>query len=314
MLFIDLHSHVDLMPFPLPSFLERQGGQQIKIESIYNYLKKENGQAIISVTFYNVLGFHYGMNGVYDQYKKLQKGLRELGDEVLIIKSKEDLKKDFRLGIVLQLESCSWMKPDNFERNLKELYKLGVRGIIPIHFRDNFIGKSCDYPHLPLNDKYDFGLNENDAKNFFEVCKDLKIWLDMSHMSERAVEETFKFSHHKLCVTHTGIMEIQKSKRSLTTEVSKKINKLSGIVGLCPYSKFCKTKEKFIRMIQVFIDESMENNMALGSDYGAPIFTDPALCNYEQIINTIQKSDLSKDIQDKFLWKNALTFLESALV
>jgi len=314
MLLIDLHTHLNLLPTPLPFLIEKLFKQNITLNQHVALAKKYKKKIILSPVIYNVPGIHYGISGVKHQLAKLTNEIKKSNGLIKIIKSKSDLESEFDVGLVLQLESCRWIKKDKTLHTLEQLYDFGIRGVIPIHFIDNWLGNSCNYPYVPTNSSNDDGLKEQLAKDFFKACKDLKLWIDLSHMSNNAIETTLKFSHHAICMTHTSIKDIQDTKRAISKEHIKKIASLNGFVGLCLADRFVSTTPKFVEMINYFNNLGIALNYGIGSDFGAPIKTDLGLENYQTLIKTITGSNLIQSQRDEFFHKGALNFLNSTLV
>ncbi len=313
MLLIDLHTHINLLPNPLPWLLEYICKQDLSIENYVELSKKHNKKIILSPVIYNVPGIHWGLTGVEHQIRKLTHQTQLLNGKVKILKSKEDLDSEFMVGLVLQLESCRWIRESNTKNTLEQLHELGIRGVIPIHFIDNWLGSSCNYPYVPTNSSQDRGLSHNQAHVFFQECKNLKLWIDLSHMSTNAIDATLKFNHHSICMTHTSIKDIQDTKRAISKDHIKQLVKLNGFIGLSPTDRFVSSTSQFIKMIQYFHEIGVNGHYGFGSDYGAPIKTDKGLENYEKLITTISQSNLNKSQRDQFFYQGALSFLKESL-
>jgi microsomal dipeptidase-like Zn-dependent dipeptidase len=315
MLVIDLHNHLNLLPQPIPFLLESTFfNQKVSLFYALNLVKKYKKRIIISVALYNVPGIHFGLNGIKHQIKKIEKSINALSlkGKVQIVYSRKDLENDFEVGIVLQLESIRWMNKDNYQLNLESIYNLGVQGIIPIHFKDNWIGRSCNSPSIPFNNPTG-GLHESIAPLVFKKCKELKMWLDLSHMSEKCIHQVLAYEHHALCKSHTAVKAIHHSPRAISSENIKKLSERGGVIGISPYREFTPSYESLKEMFLFFKSNGVEDNVSLGTDFGAPIQTAPGLSNLETLINSIYQMDLGENFTSKILWKNAYNFLKNSL-
>ncbi len=313
MLIIDLHTHINLLPNPLPTLLKIFCKQNLSLQSYVEISKKHQKKIILSPVIYNVLGIHQGISGVKHQLKKLSKQIQATDGRIKILTSKSDLDSDFDVGLVLQLESCRWIKEDKIQSTLEQLYELGIRGVIPIHFIDNWLGHSCNYPYVPTNSSNDKGLQVKQAEQFFEHCKKLRLWIDLSHMSTNAIDATFNFNHHSICMTHTSIKDINNTNRAISRQHIEKIVSLNGFIGLSPTDRFVSSTDQFIKMITYFNEIGINSNYGFGSDYGAPIKTDSGLENYKNLLATLTHSDLNQKQQNEFFYKGALEFLKNSL-
>jgi microsomal dipeptidase-like Zn-dependent dipeptidase len=310
MYFIDLHSHLRLIPGPFSFFLERFNNQCHDITALTKKLKEKKQKAVISVVLYNVPVIHRGLNGIKGQIKTLEKQIKNCPGVVRIIESKSDLEGDYDLGIVLQLESARWM--DNFQDDISSVKALGVRGIIPIHFCDNKIGKSCNSPPIPTNSSYDFGLNPG-AEQFFEICRTKKIWVDGSHMSDRALSESLRYKHHKFCISHTALNWVQNNQRAISKENFNTLKDQKSFLGLCVWKNFCASKDLYQKQIQEFSRLDWPSGVGIGTDLGAPINASKGLRNHFELVETVNNFDLEPDQKINFLWKNAYNFLAESL-
>ncbi len=313
MYIIDLHSHLNLLPFPIPFIMEKFFSHRLKLQDYINLSKKLSRKIIISPALYNVPGIHFGISGLRRQIDFLKKEIRQTEGEVKIIYDQKDLKSDFEVGLVLQLESCRWIPENNIDKTILELKSLGIRGVIPIHFKDNWLGKACDMPPFPTNSKTDYGLNQTNAYKFFKSCKENKLWIDLSHMSYKSIADSYDLDHHTICMTHTSVQDVFDTPRAMCLRDIKEIHKRKGFVGLCPAKRFTPKTKNYWEMIQYFIDLGYEDTLGIGTDYGSLIKTDKGLEDYEKLFMSIEKISLDSEVKEKILWKNAYRFLEKTL-
>lgn len=213
-----------------------------------------------------------------------RKKLESLPIKVEIIRTKDDLSKNFELGIILNIESARVI--DNHREQLKDLRDLGIRGITPIHFFNNQYGTACDDFTNKL--EKETGLTKL-GKSFIEECNKLGIWIDLSHMTDKASYEAVEIAE-KPCVTHAAIRELISKKRNQTLSIYKKIKEKDGMIGFTPWTHLIGNREEdYIKQFEYAIDQGLESIIGIGSDFGPPIWTHQNHRSVIHLANSIER-------------------------
>lgn len=293
---VDVHHHLET----LNELIQLRGKIQGHSLSLKSHMTPDS-QVLLSVPLY--VTFYRNYSDLKKMIREIKEQISESGEGFKLIVHKEDLKADFKVGVILHVESGRVLK--NFNDQLEELFELGIRGVIPIHFIDNHIGTSCDDPFRRLQlKKIDHGLTEI-GKHFIDKCNDLGLWVDLTHTSDKTGDEIMLLAK-KVMVSHTGIREKVKIKRNKPIEFLKKVAKRKGLIGLSPWMHLCGSGlNDYKNLVNYAKLNNLEDFICIGSDFGAPIGTTG---NIKSIF------DISVEVNDKkFLYLNALKFFENNL-
>lgn len=293
---IDLHTHLETLS-PIVSFRNKIQGH---IYSLGDHLHKDK-KVILSVAMY--VQVWSGYSHLKKMTEKFIAMVNSYGEEVKLIKTKEDLKANYKVGIILHVESARCLK--NYEEQLPELFNLGIRGIIPIHFKDNRFGNSNDDPFRRIGIKSkDTGLTD-DGKMFVEICNNLGIWLDLSHTADKTGQEILELAN-EVMVSHVGIRDLVNRKRNKDLTFLQSISDKNGIFGLTPWCHLVGNEEKdFIKQLNFSKENNLSKSACIGTDLGAPIKTSSKIRSIFDIARLTQDED--------FIYKNAYSFFERVL-
>lgn len=288
---VDIHNHIDT----LNSVLRFRGKLQNHLVHLKDYLN-ENTQVVLSVSLYTYRNYGY----LIELIKYIEREINQLGSDVTLIKEKADLNKHFKLGILLHVESARLLK--DFQNQIPELFELGVRGIIPIHFVDNHLGNSSDDPLRRLSLKRrDEGITKK-GENFVEVCNKTGLWLDLTHTTDKAADDILALGNHVM-VSHIGLRDLINIQRNKPLELLKRVADSGGLVGLSPWKHL--VGDDYRGHYEKACNHGLSGAVCIGSDFGVPIKTDNA---FSTIFN------IAKEISDEaFLQSNALEFFSKAL-
>ena len=258
---IDLHHHLDTLNF----FLRVRGQSQGHILSLEHHFRK-NVKTILSVPIY--VNFYRNYTFLKETLIDIKKVILEVGERIKVIKTRKDLDGDFQIGVIFHIESARTLK--QFDWQLEELFELGIRGIIPIHFIDNQFGTSCDDPLRRLNvKKNDTGITQAGLR-FINKCNQLGLWLDLTHTTDKSGQEILE-NADRVMVSHTGIRELVNLPRNKTLAFHQDISKKEGLIGLTPWLRL--TKPDYLGTWSYACLNGLGTNVCIGSDFGAPITT-----------------------------------------
>jgi membrane dipeptidase len=178
---------------------------------------------------------------------------------------------------IMHMEGAEAIGPD-----LDALYgfhAMGLRSLGPVWSRPTIFGHGVPfaYPSSP-----DTGGGLTDAgKRLVAACNDLKIMLDLSHMTEKGFDDVAALSSAPLVATHSNAHAITQSSRNLTDRQLAVVKASNGMVGLNFATSFLRRDgkqsadmgwEDVLSHLDHLITHLGEDNVGLGSDFdGATI-------------------------------------------
>ncbi len=178
---------------------------------------------------------------------------------------------------ILHMEGAEAIDPD-----LDALYAfhaLGLRSLGPVWSRPTIFGHGVPfaYPSSP-----DTGEGLTDAgKRLIKACNDLKVMIDLSHMTEAGFNDVAALSTAPLVATHSNAHALTQSSRNLTDRQLSVIRESGGMVGLNFATSFLRRDgkqsadmgwEDVLAHLDHLIEHLGEDHVGLGSDFdGATI-------------------------------------------
>jgi membrane dipeptidase len=131
------------------------------------------------------------------------------------------------VGMVLLMENAEAVKtPDE----LKMWWDLGVRLIGPAWKSNRFCGGTGSPGPLTA-----------EGYALLEKISELGMVLDLSHMDEESVLQTFDFYHGAMIASHSnpaGVVEDSTSNRHLSDHVIRELVRRDAVIGMVPYNAF----------------------------------------------------------------------------
>lgn len=165
-----------------------------------------------------------------------------------------------RSSAMLSLEGGGGLFADSEE--LLTLYRLGLR-VMGLVWDKNELSASAW-------DKIDTGLTSEGFK-MVERLSEIGIVIDVSHMSDKAIEDTLSATSYPVIATHSNYRSHSHSPRNLTDDHAKRIASRGGVIGLNLYPPFLSERGRAdISDIYGHIDHGLrlvgEDALALGCD------------------------------------------------
>jgi len=120
-----------------------------------------------------------------------------------------------------------------------ELFRLGVRLVIPVHLRDNQIGTTClpwnRYVGVPFyRTRRARGLTEFGGA-VVERMNQLGIIVDVSHSDSATLHDIAAHSRSPVMASHAGAQSVENFPRFLADGGIRAVARTGGLVGLWPY-------------------------------------------------------------------------------
>lgn len=107
------------------------------------------------------------------------------------------------------------------------------------------------------------------GREMIKKMNELSMIADISHLSDKGMEELFKFSDKPIIATHSNSREVCNHLRNLTDEEFKEIVRRKGIVGLNLYPPFVGSREfkDITKHVDRFLKLGGQNSISLGCDF-----------------------------------------------
>ncbi len=166
--------------------------------------------------------------------------------------------------------------------NLDALYTfhaMGLRSIGPVWSRPTIFGHGVPFAFPSSPDTGD-GLTEA-GKRLIKTCNELKIMIDLSHITEKGFDDVAALSTAPLVASHSNAHAITASSRNLTDRQLAVIRASGGMVGLNFATSFLRRDgrqsadmgwEDVLAHLDHLIAHLGEDHVGLGSDFdGATI-------------------------------------------
>jgi membrane dipeptidase len=203
--------------------------------------------------------------------------------------------------------------------NLDMFYRRGLRSIGPVWSRPNVFGEGVPF-RFPSSPDTGGGLTEAGLA-LIKRCNELRIMIDLSHITEKGFWDVAKMSNAPLVATHSNAHAIAASSRNLTNEQMLTIGDTKGMVGLNYATGFLRedgrwTKDTepgvLIRHLEHMLKYAGEDCVGLGSDFdGAriPGFIGD-VSGVPNLVEAMSGAGFGGELIEKICWKNWLRVLE----
>jgi membrane dipeptidase len=176
------------------------------------------------------------------------------------------------LAVVVHIEGADAIGADlNF---LEVLYGAGLRSLGPVWSRTNIFGHGVPF-RFPSSPDTGDGLTAA-GENLVRVCNEMKILIDLSHITEKGFWDVARLSKAPLIATHSNAHALCPSPRNLTDKQLAAIRDTGGLVGLNFATGFLRPDGRMspdtdidlmVRHLDYLIDKLGEDRVGLGSDF-----------------------------------------------
>ncbi|EKN68019.1 dipeptidase [Schinkia azotoformans] len=229
--------------------------------------------------------------------------LNDICPKMKLVLEKKDilqLHKD-EIGAILTLEGCDAIGHDLVR--LKTLYRLGVRSVGLTWNLANAVADGC-------REQRNGGLS-NFGIEVVQLNNDLKMWTDVSHLSERSFWDTIELAQFPIA-SHSNVYSLFQHPRNLKDDQIKAIIEKKGIIGISfvPYFLSENYQNTHIKDILNHIDYICslggEKNIGFGSDFDGIDDTINGLEDYrgyKVLVEELQKQYSNEQIS-KFCYQN----------
>ena len=210
------------------------------------------------------------------------------------------------LAVVLHLEGCEAIDGDlNF---LEILYATGLRSLGPVWSRNNIFGHGVPYAFPGGPDTGD-GLTSAGEK-LVGACNEMKILVDLSHITEKGFWDVARVSKAPLVATHSNAHALCASPRNLTDRQLAAIRDTQGMVGLNFATCFLRPDgnmrrdtelELMVRQLDHLIEKVGEDHVGFGSDFDGAMVPEKigSAAGLPVLIDALRQSGYSEQLLRK---------------
>lgn len=180
------------------------------------------------------------------------------------------------LAVVLHLEGAEAIDGDL--RFLEILYAAGLRSLGPVWSRSNIFGHGVPF-HFPAGPDLGDGLTAA-GERLIAACNEMKIMIDLSHITEKGFWDVARLSKAPLVATHSNAHALCPSPRNLTDRQLAAIRDTQGMVGLNFATCFLRSDGSMsadtdialmVEQIDYLMTKVGEDHVGLGSDFDGAI-------------------------------------------
>jgi len=224
------------------------------------------------------------------------------------------------LAVVVHIEGCDAIDADlNF---LEVLYAAGLRSLGPVWSRNNIFGHGVPF-RFPSSPDIGDGLTEA-GENLVRVCNEMKILIDLSHITEKGFWDVARLSKAPLIATHSNAHVLCPSPRNLTDKQLDAIRDSGGLAGLNFATGFLRPDgamrpdtdiEIMVRHLDYLIDKLGEDHVGLGSDFDGATIPEKigSAAGLPVLIDALRGKGYSEPLLTKLGTDNWLNVLERTI-
>ena len=189
---------------------------------------------------------------------------------------------------------------------LPMLKEWGVRWINLTHNQINELG----FPHTT-----DKGLTEK-GKAFAKRAKELGIYIDVAHLSERGFWDLMETIDGPIVDSHCNSRDLMNHTRNIWDNQAKEIIARKGFIGMSLYHGFIgenPTVDDLVRHVEHFLELGAEDCLGLGGDLdGADLLLEdiPVVENVPKLWEALYRRNYSEELVYKLAYGNLDEFLK----
>lgn len=243
-------------------------------------------------------------------YNRASDLLKEQSAHVMWCLNASDMQKAHKEGkaaAFLSIEDISIMG-----RHVEQIHELGIRfALLSWNYENEYAcGAAADQTK---------GLTKEGRR----LVKDLlakQIVLDLSHLSDRGVEDLFEITDRPVMASHSNVREVFDHPRNLKKEHIQELIRRKGLIGLNFYNRFVAEQpdlSDLVRHADAVLSLGGEDILALGSDFDGCGDQFPQGIAGVQSIPDIQdafvREGFGSSVIDKIFFQNAQRFVSEVL-
>jgi membrane dipeptidase len=224
------------------------------------------------------------------------------------------------LAMLLHIEGAEAIDADF--TTLETLHAMGLRSLGPVWSRSNIFGHGAPMT-CPASPDSGPGLTDT-GKALVAACNELKILVDLSHLTEKGFWDVAAISDAPLVATHSNAHALTPSARNLTDRQLDAIAETGGVVGLNFHVAFLDPQgrfnpdlpvERMVRHLDHLLSRLGENGVALGSDFDGCMVPRAMkdVAGLQVLVEGMRKAGYGEDLITRIAHGNWLSVLERTL-
>ncbi|MCY4305971.1 MAG: dipeptidase [Aestuariivita sp.] len=222
-----------------------------------------------------------------------------------------------KIAAVFHLEGAEAIGPDFAV--LDELYATGLRSVGLVWSRPNAFGHGVPF-RFPSSPDTGKGLTTL-GRNLVHRCNELRIMVDVSHLTEAGFWDVANLSDAPLVASHSNVHNICPHSRNLTDEQLRTIAESGGLIGVNFAVVLLRSDGKLIDEVPIscllshldyLIDTVGDNHVAFGSDYNGAVVPRElkTVANLPSLRQSMVDHGYSNELVEKLCYRNWLRVLE----
>ncbi|MFA9463419.1 MAG: dipeptidase [Velocimicrobium sp.] len=246
-------------------------------------------------------------------YQRAKNRLNQTRNTINLCLTAKDMEEAFALGkeaAFLSIEDISFM--GSYVEQIKEL---GFRfAMLTWNHTNQYASGSVS------NQK---GSLTYEGRELVKYLMNQGIILDISHLSDRGVEEVFEITEKPIMASHSNVRQICKMDRNLPNDYIKELIRRNGLIGMNFFRPFVGstldvTMDTLIQHMDYILNLGGENVLAIGSDFdGSDDLFPKGIKGVESIPalrEEMKRAGFSEAILDKVFFENAHSFIKKNLI
>jgi membrane dipeptidase len=269
------------------------------------------------------LNLEEARNSIVKELAILLKIERASGGSVALCKTVAEIRSAIArqaLAVVVHLEGAEAIDGDlNF---LEVLYAAGLRSVGPVWSRTNIFGHGVPF-HFPSGPDLGDGLTAA-GERLVSACNEMKIMVDLSHITEKGFWDVARLSKAPLVATHSNAHALCPSPRNLTDRQLAAIRDTEGMVGLNFATCFLRPDgsmradtdiDLMVRQIDYLLEKLGEDHVGLGSDFDGAVVPEKigSVAGLPVLFAALREKGYSEPLLRKLGSSNWLDLLERTI-
>jgi membrane dipeptidase len=217
----------------------------------------------------------YALGATLHMAAILLRAEQESGGALRLCRTSADLdraREDEAVAMVLHIEGAEAIDRDLHA--LEVLHAAGLRSLGPVWSRHNAFGHGVPFRY-PSTGDIGGGLTEA-GRALVRRCNELRIMLDLSHLTEAGFWDVARLSHAPLVATHSNAHAVCPHSRNLTDRQLDAIAETGGMVGVNFATSFIRPDgrkdartplEDMLRHFDHLVERVGVDGVGLGSDF-----------------------------------------------